>query len=298
MIKGDYIRKEQIEKIFCGLKQSKKKVFKRNDKEYQKLSEHIGLLPSVMISPADSVLISGSGEDRRKFIDSVISQYDPIYLHNLIRYNRILAQRNKLLKDFAKNRNFNADFLEVLSLQLSEIGDSIHKIRKEFIEKLTPVFNEYYSLVSKDKESPELRYKSQLNEKSMQELLAERTDKDRILQYTSAGTHRDDLNLILNDIPVKRGGSQGQQKTYLMALKLAQYKFLKDFNGLSPLLLLDDIFDKFDAERVHQIIKLIQNEIFGQIFITDTQKDRLKDTLSKAEADFTIFNVKSGQVSL
>ncbi len=296
VIQAQYTRNEQIEKIFCAVKQGKKKTFKRNDKEYQKLSEHIGLLPCVIISPADSVLIAGSGEDRRKFIDTVISQYDRKYLHSLIRYNRILAQRNKLLKGFAKKRTFDADFLDILSSQLSQYGQYIFEVRKAFIQKLLPIFNKYYNQISENKEQPSLKYKSQLHQASLPTLLTERIEKDRALQYTSAGTHRDDLSLILHDSPVKRSGSQGQQKTYLMALKLAQYEFLKDINGFKPVLLLDDIFDKFDAQRVGQITKLIQKDTFGQIFITDTHTDRLKLSLENAKADFKIYEVENGAI--
>lgn len=296
MIRGYFDLNGKEEEIYCAYKKGQKKLMKRNKKSYKKYSEHIGLLPAVMISPDDSVLISGSGQERRKYLDSVISQYDYSYLDALIKYNRILSQRNKLLKNFAKNGSFNSDTIDVYNYQLSDYGSLIFEKRREFTEKLLPVFQEYYKFVSGGKEKVGIRYKSALFEKNLETLLKENIDKDRILQHTTKGTHRDDLLFSLGDFSMKRTGSQGQQKTFLIALKLAQFEFLQSQSKKKPILLLDDIFDKFDAERVAQIIKLTENDKFGQIFITDTGTKRIKEILKHTGSEYKIFGVENASV--
>jgi len=291
LIKGNYALEEKDEAISCGLKRSKKKSFKRNNKEYSKLSDHIGLIPLVTVSPYDSNLILGGSEDRRKFIDSVISQFDKDYLQNLLKYNRVLSQRNHLLKQFAQNQSFDRDSLEVWNDQLVTYGTIIHKKRVEFIKNLLPIFNKYYQFISAEKESVQLKYRSQINDANFTDLINQSIEKDRIVQYTSVGIHRDDLIFQLSDYPLKKNASQGQQKTFLIALKLAQFDYIKNISKISPILLFDDIFDKLDATRVEQIIKLVADDHFGQIFITDTNKERLDLILNKIAINYKLFKI-------
>lgn len=293
VIQGDYILKEKHENIYCGLKRNKKKQFKRNKKEYQKLSDHIGLLPVVMISPTDSSLILEGSDERRKYMDMVISQYDKEYLNNLIRYNRVITQRNKLLKDFYQNRNFDEDTIDVWDEQLIKLGEKIHAVRVKFVDELIPVFQDYYSRISGDKEQVKLVYESQLSENDFRSLLENALDKDRVVQHTTVGIHKDDLILTLNGYPIKKAGSQGQQKTYLVSLKLAQFDFIKKLSGIKPILLLDDIFDKFDKQRVRQIVELVAENHFGQIFITDTSEDRLENILKDINIEHSILSIDS-----
>jgi len=296
VIQGNYIRSEKVENIYCGVKRNKRKQFKRNKKEYHRLSEHIGLIPVVMISPADSSIITEGSEERRKFINGVISQYDNQYLDDIINYNRALSQRNKLLKDFAKNNNFDTETLEIWNEQLILPGKRIYQKRVEFINKLVPIFQKYYNYVSLGNEKVELIYESQLYSTNFKNLLKESVLKDRILQYTSVGIHKDDLFLKLEGYSIKKTGSQGQQKTFLVAIKLAKFDFIKELNGFKPVLLLDDIFDKFDTQRRKQIIKLLADNNFGQIFITETSKDRLESILADIKIDFRLFKIKDGVI--
>ncbi|MEZ5102916.1 MAG: DNA replication/repair protein RecF [Draconibacterium sp.] len=298
MLNGNYQRLDSPENISCGLKKGIKKQFKRNSKVYKKLLEHIGLLPLVMITPSDVDLILGGSEERRKFMDGVISQYNQQYLHDLMKYNRILLQRNNLLKQFATDRTFDRELLEIWDLQLVEYGEKIHEQRKEFVEKLIPVFQRYYSFISQGNEKVSLRHQSGLYENNMETLLNNSVVKDRALQYTSEGIHKDDLVFYIGDYPIKKLGSQGQMKTYLVSLKLAQFDFVKEISGLKPILLLDDIFDKLDQFRVEQIVKVVAGEQFGQIFITDTNREHLDSIIKKMDTDFRIFNVDSGKVEL
>ncbi len=291
VIHGEFNRSDKQEKINCSFNRKKKKKFKRNGKSYERFSEHIGLLPTVMISPIDNRLITGGSEDRRKYINSVISQYDSNYLKLLIRYNRIIGQRNKLLKDFVKRNYFDNDNLDVYDEMLINYGTVIHKKRLDFINKLLPIFSEFYQFISQNKETVKLEYHSQLNEKELHIILKQNREKDRVLQYTSGGIHRDDIKMKINGYSLKNSGSQGQQKTFLISLKFAQFEFIKAVSKLKPILLLDDIFDKFDMERVGQIIKLTVDNKFGQIFITDTNKIRIKNILNKANIDFKLFEI-------
>ncbi|MCB2195338.1 MAG: DNA replication/repair protein RecF [Bacteroidetes bacterium] len=295
VLQGDYLLKDKNESIYCGLKKNKKKQFKRNKKEYQKLSDHIGLLPVVMISPTDNSLILDGSDERRKFMDSVISQYDKVYLDNLIRYNRALVQRNKLLKDFYQQRSFDADTLDIWDEQLVALGEKVYNVRVKFVEDLIPIFQEYYTRISGDKEAVQLVYNSQLHEGDFRDLLKEALEKDRIVQHTTVGVHKDDLTLTLENYPIKKAGSQGQQKTFLVSLKLAQFDFIKQLSGFKPILLLDDIFDKFDKNRVRQIIELVAENHFGQIFITDTSQDWLENILEEISIPHHIFIIDSSE---
>lgn len=296
MIQGKYSRFDSDETIYCGLKRTQKKIVKRNQKEYRKFSEHIGLIPLIVVTPSDTNLISGGSEDRRRFIDSVISQYDAVYLENLIRYNRALQQRNNLLKQFAGRNSFQPEVLEVWDDQLVKYGQQIHSGRMIFIEKLQPVFQKYYELISGGKETVGLRLQSELTENQFDHLLKLSVGKDRMLQYTTSGIHKDDVDFELADYPIKKFGSQGQKKTYLVALKLAQFDFLKEISGLTPILLLDDIFDKLDKNRVEQIVKLVADDHFGQIFITDTNREHLDRIIAGLEAKSLIYTISNGAV--
>ena len=292
VLQGNFFLNEKKEKIYISIHRNKKKKVKRNKKDYQKLSEHIGFLPVVMISPMDSNLISGGSEERRKYMDRVISQYDKEYLEALIRYNRALNQRNQLLKTFAEKRFFDTETLDLWDEQLIKLGKLIHKKRIQFTDELVPVFQYYYDKISSRREKVGLSYNSQLNENDPRKLLTEAMEKDRVVQYTTVGIHKDDLELTLEDHPIKKAGSQGQQKTYLVALKLAQYDFIKKVKEFGPILLLDDIFDKFDQQRVAQIIKLVSDNNFGQIFITDTSENRLEELLEQAEIEYKLFQIQ------
>lgn len=296
MLNGNYLRSNSPEYISCGLKQGLKKQFKRNSKVYKKLQDHIGLLPLVMLTPSDVDLILGGSDERRKFMDGVISQYNQQYLDDLIKYNRALAQRNNLLKQFYAERYFDGELLEIWNMQLVEHGSRIHGERKKFVEKLIPVFQKYYSFISQDNETVSLVHQSGLYENNLETLLNESVEKDRALQLTTEGIHKDDLVFYLGNYPIKKLGSQGQMKTYLVSLKLAQFDFIKEISGLKPMLLLDDIFDKLDQFRVEQIIKVVAGEQFGQIFLTDTNREHLDSIIRKMNTDFRIFIVDSGEV--
>jgi DNA replication and repair protein RecF len=291
MIEGEYILNDRTEKIVCSLKRGQKKVLKRNGKNYEKFSEHIGQIPLVIISPADRDLVTEGSDTRRKFIDGVISQQNKTYLQDLISYNKVLSQRNALLKYFAANRTFDALNLSVYNEQLATYGTKIYEVRKDFLEKFIPIFNEKYQIISGDKESVNLIYKSQLQDFSMLEALKKSLEKDKISQYTTSGIHKDDLNFEIEEYPIKKFGSQGQQKSYLIALKLAQFEFIKQQSNIIPILLFDDIFDKLDENRVLQIIELVNNDEFGQIFITDTHSERTENIVKQSNKPYKIFKL-------
>ena len=296
VIQGKYRCFEQEEQIYCGVKSGQKKQFKRNKKDYNKLAEHIGLLPLVIITPSDIDLINGISEERRKFIDSLISQYDQVYLDNLIRYHRALAQRNKLLKQMSVARNHQEDQLEVWDDQLVHYGNLIHEKRSEYIRQLEPVFQMYYELISGGKEKISLVYQSQLNDSDFKMLLDTSLKKDMIVQFTTAGIHKDDIHFNMGSHLIKKLGSQGQKKTYLIALKLAQFEFIKKMSEQTPILLLDDIFDKLDALRVKAIVTLVAEEQFGQIFITDTNREHLDSIIREVSVGSKIFVVEDGTI--
>ena len=291
LIQGNYLRKEKVEHIHCGYKKGQKKQIKRNKKDYKKYSEHIGQFPLVMISPLDSEIITGGSELRRKLIDGVISQYDKSYLEALLKYNSALKQRNSLLKQFAKSNNFQEDALEVWDFQLENVGTIIYEKRKAFIEEYIPYFQKFYDILTNDKQTVGIHYYSQLQDDNLSNLLKNQRAKDRMVQHTTVGVHKDDLLFSLNDLPIKRLGSQGQQKTLLLALKLAQYQHIYKYSKVKPILLLDDIFDKLDRERVKSLIQIITQEDFGQTFITDTNEERLLDIFSIDKIHVKIFNL-------
>ncbi|MAN29103.1 MULTISPECIES: DNA replication/repair protein RecF [Mesonia] len=284
VVDGEFEKLERQEKIVVSAKKGQKKIIKRNGKAYEKFSEHIGLIPVVIISPADRDLIVEGSETRRKFMDSIISQNDKRYLDLLVKYNKTLSQRNSLLKYFAANHTFDEATLSIYNEQMNEMGKVIHQKRIEFLEIFKPIFEQRYQSISNDKETVNLKYKSQLFENELSNLLAQNLQKDRALQYTSVGTHKDDLILKIEGHPVKKFGSQGQQKSFLIALKLAQYDFMKNQSKVNPILLLDDIFDKLDENRVAQIVDLVTKDDLGQLFISDTHAERTENVV-KANAE-------------
>jgi DNA replication and repair protein RecF len=292
VIQGLFIRDKVEEAIYCGFKRNARKQFKRNKADYEKLSDHIGFIPTVIISPYDSRLITEGSEERRKFLDSVISQYDKIYLGNIIRYHKLLDQRNKLLKQINEKSKHDPDLMATIDDQMIPLGESIFEKREEFTKQLIPVFNKFYRYISMGSdEQVGLEYLSRQHETKFRKLLEKSFKKDCILEYTTEGIHKDDLNLTLNGHPIKRVGSQGQQKTLLTALKFAEFDFITQIKGFKPVLLLDDIFDKFDETRVGQIMRLVSEEHFGQIFITDTEETRIERILKSIKVPFNLFVV-------
>jgi DNA replication and repair protein RecF len=290
-IEGEYERNNKIDQVICSYKKGQQKLLKFNGKEFEKFADYIGTIPLVIISPADRDLIIEGSETRRKFMDGVISQLDNLYLKTLINYNRIIAQRNVLLKYFAANRKFDPISLQVYDEQLEQYGSVIFNKRRIFLEKFIPIFKTRYQEICNEKEQVDLVYDSKLFDCSVIELLHQNIEKDRILQYTSVGVHKDDLNFMLNGFPIKKYGSQGQQKSFLVALKLAQFDFIKQKTGANPILLLDDIFDKLDDLRVAQIINLVNQDDFGQIFITDTHKERTEEVIKTTHQSYQIFEL-------
>ncbi len=291
IIQGLFLRDTDEDNIFCSFHRQKQKVLKRNGKEYQRLSDHVGRYPVVMISPADSALISEGSEERRKFMNKIISQYNSEYLDSVLNYNKALQQRNKLLRDFNISTGFDEETLSIWDSQLFRYGSFAYNERNILIKELIPVFQGYYSLVSDEKEKVKLRYRSDFSEGNFDEILKNVLNKDRQLEYTTVGLHKDDLIFEMNGHSVKSLGSQGQQKSYLVALKLAKFDYIKRKAGFPPILLLDDIFDKFDSGRVAQIIRLVGNHRFGQIFITDTNQERLQDILHSLDTNYKLFRI-------
>ncbi|MEZ4852682.1 DNA replication/repair protein RecF [Flavobacterium sp.] len=286
-----FYKNDKDEKITCSLKKGQKKIVKRNNKIYEKLSEHIGFIPLVIISPSDNDLISEGSETRRKFIDSVISTQDNLYLNELIQYQKLISQRNALLKYFAANNTFDNDNLAIYDEQIVPLGNVIFEKRQQFLAQFIPIFKKYYTEISNKAENVDLVYQSQLLNKSFNDLLKENRNKDRVIQYTSSGIHKDDLMFEIEGYPVKKFGSQGQQKSFLIALKLAQFAFLKQKNGSAPILLFDDIFDKLDASRVEKIVTMVDNDVFGQIFISDTHEERTEGIVKQTHQSYKIFNL-------
>ena len=291
VIDGVFEKENRTEQIICSYKKAQKKILKRNGKIYEKFSEHIGLIPIVIISPSDTDLIIEGSETRRKFIDNVISTFDTTYLNTLINYQKTLQQRNALLKYFALNQVFDADNLNIYNEQLSAFGHIVFTKRKDFLEKFIPVFQELYEVISENAEKVTIVYESQLYADSLDTLLIQNLQKDRITQYTTCGIHKDDVIFNIADFPVKKFGSQGQQKSFLIALKLAQFDFIKKQTKTLPILLFDDIFDKLDAFRVQQIVNMVNDDVFGQIFISDTHPERTENIIKQTLKSYKIFNI-------
>lgn len=281
--------------IYCGMKRGTKKHFKCNKKEYKRLSQHIGLIPLIFVSPADTYLVDGGGEERRRLMDMVISQYDNLYLDALNRYNKALQQRNTMLK---MEEEPDLELMSIWEEQMAAEGEIIYQKRSAFVQELIPVFQQIYQQISDDKESVSLRYVSHGQRGPLLEVIQRDRMKDRAVGYSLHGVHRDDLEMLLGDYPMRREGSQGQLKTFVIAMKLAQFSFLKrTCSKTTPLLLLDDIFDKLDAHRVERIVNLVASEEYGQIFITDTNRDHLDKILQANSFDYQLFYVEDGEVS-
>lgn len=291
VIDGEFEKKNRTEQILCSLKKGQKKILKRNGKIYEKFSDHIGFIPLVIISPADRDLIIEGSETRRKFIDSVISQLDNSYLQQLIQYQKIISQRNALLKYFALNHVFETDTLSIYNEQLNQLGKAIFEKRKSFLADFIPIFNQYHQDITNSGETVQLVYQSDLFEHDTLTLLEQNLAKDRALQYTSVGVHKDDLSFEIDNFPIKKFGSQGQQKSFLIALKLAQFDFVKKQSGEKPILLFDDIFDKLDEFRVSKIIEMVNNDEFGQLFISDTHPERTENIVKTTHQSYKIFNL-------
>ncbi|MEW5676216.1 DNA replication and repair protein RecF [Flavobacterium enshiense] len=291
VVDGVFEKEERDEQIVCSLKKGQKKVLKRNNKPYDKFSDHIGFIPLVIISPSDQDLIIEGSETRRKFIDSVISQLDNHYLQQLIQYQKTVAQRNALLKYFALNQAFEKDTLAIYNEQLEGLGKIIFEKRKQFLNDFIPIFDKHHKAITNSAESVQIVYESQLFEKPLLALFDEFLAKDRALQYTSVGIHKDDLSFEIDNFPIKKFGSQGQQKSFLIALKLAQFEFIKKQSGVLPILLFDDIFDKLDETRVSKIVEMVNDETFGQLFISDTHPERTEKIVKSTHQSYKLFNL-------
>ena len=288
---GVFEKNEQSEKIVCSLKKGHKKVLKRNGKVYEKIADHIGLLPLVIISPSDRDLITEGSSIRRKFMDGVIGQTDSTYLNQLLNYTKIISQRNALLKYFAANQTFEPETLDIYDQKMIELGTPIHEKRKEFLVDFTPIFEQHYQSISKSKEEVTLAYESSLIDSSFAELLKDQLPKDRMAQFSTVGIHKEDLFFSISGQPIKKFGSQGQQKSFLIALKLAQFDFIKKIAGVPPIVLLDDVFDKLDQNRVGLIMQLVEENHFGQIFLSDTHEDRTMEALKTTQLSYKVFNL-------
>ena len=284
------------EMVSCVQKRDTKKSFKFNKKEYDRLSDHIGKFPLVMISPYDRDLINEGSELRRKFIDGVISQFDPLYLNALIKYNRALMQRNMQLRQFAELRRFDRSLLQLWDDQLCVNADDIHAKRQRFLEEFRPIFQHYYEVVSGAKEQVEVSYSSKLDQKPLSQLLEESLQHDLNTCYTNVGIHKDDLEFRLDGHPLKRVGSQGQQKSFVVSIRLAQFEYNYQKIGYKPILLLDDVFDKLDDQRVMKLVRLVGDNHFGQVFITDTQQQRIERLFEDTAINHRIFEVEAGKI--
>ena len=296
MIDGTYLSDNgDVENVYCGMKRGLKKHVKRNKKEYKRLSQHIGLIPLIFVSPSDTVLIEGGNEERRKLMDVVISQYDRTYIEALSRYGKALQQRNVLLK---MEEEPDATLMEILEQEMAQQGELIFHKREDFVKAIVPIFQEIYEKISEGKERVSLQYVSHCQRGPLLEVIQRDRMKDRAVGYSLHGVHRDDLEMLIDGYMMKREGSQGQNKTFVLALKLAQFDFLKRAaSNTTPLLLLDDIFDKLDARRVEQIVRLVSSDNYGQIFITDTNLDHLDKILHSCAFDYKLFSVENGEIT-
>ena len=297
VIEGAYDNEHGDEEhIYCGMKRGQKKHFKRNKKEYRRLSEHIGLLPLIIVSPADTLIIDEGSEERRRLMDVVITQYDTSYIHSLNNYNKALQQRNALLK---MEEEPDPTLLDIWEQQMATEGERIFAMRQQFVQEFVPVFQQIYQKICNNREQVSVDYLSHCQRGPLLEVIQRDRMKDRAVGYSLHGVHRDDLDLRIGGYPMKKEGSQGQSKSFAIALKLAQFDFLRRTNSrTTPLLLLDDIFDKLDAQRVEQIVSLVSGDDFGQIFITDTNRDHLDKILRHYSFDYKIFEVENGEVTL
>ncbi|MBE7175879.1 MAG: DNA replication/repair protein RecF [Mucilaginibacter polytrichastri] len=297
MLNGVFEKNGRDETVSCAVKRNQKKQFRRNKKDYPRLADHIGLFPLVMVSPVDALLITEGSEERRRFIDNVISQTDNQYLDELIAYNRILLNRNAVLKNMAETGSADAALVEIFDEQLAASGMRIFERRKEFLDVFVPLFDQHYRFLTGEAEPVSLVYQSPLFDGDFLTLLQHTFARDRILQRTSVGIHKDELEFTVHDMPLKKFGSQGQQKSFLIALKLAQYSYLQKAKGFKPLLLLDDIFDKLDDRRIGKLMEMVSHDDFGQVFITDTNRDRIQSVFDRIGKEIRIFDVVKGSIA-
>jgi len=304
VIQGGFRLGKKEDEIYCAQKRGERKQFKMNKNEISRFADHIGMFPVVMTSPSDIELILGGSEIRRKFFDSIISQYDRQYLEAIIAYAKVLLQRNALLKSFSVKSSFNSEELKIWDVQLIELGGKIFQKRKEFSAEFEPIFQKFYEMIlgnhlhgTEGKEKVEIVYQSQLSKGDFEALLNEALDKDRVMEYSTVGIHKDDWEFRMGNFSVKKFSSQGQQKSYLLAVKLAQFEFLKEHKQLIPILMMDDIHDKLDEQRTKHLIELVNGEEFGQVFITDTSKERIQKLFKGVNAEMKIFKVKDGSIS-
>lgn len=290
---GEYLNADgTTERISLSIDPASGKQIRRNSKAYNRLSDHVGLIPVVMISPSDTALINDSGEERRRYLNSILSQLDREYLRRLQNYNILLSRRNKLLK----GDNIAEELLWAYSEKMSEDGSYLYEKRRDFVKSISPAVEQYYGQISGEREQIRIEYRSDLEETTTDELFRKNLKRDSLLRYTTSGIHRDDLIFTMNGHPIRRGGSQGQQKSFLIALKLAQFSAIKEQKGGPPILLLDDIFDKLDILRVESLLKLVATTDFGQIFLTDSNKLRVSDILRTIDGDSLSFEIDKGSV--
>ncbi|MBQ5396551.1 MAG: DNA replication and repair protein RecF [Alistipes sp.] len=280
-----------MELVNCSFSRKGGKVLKRNGKEYERIADHVGGFPVVISSPRDTELIMDAAEERRRYLNSFISQLDRAYLASMMRYNTVLAERNKFLKSSSDEA-----MLQIYDMQLAEHGTRVYERRKEIIERMQPMVAEYYGTLSEDREQVEMVYRSELEQMPLSEVLLRNRERDIVNQFTTAGVHRDDIIFRIGGYPLRKYGSQGQQKSFLIALKLAQYRLLAEATGEKPILLLDDLFDKLDLGRVEKLLALVGGDDFGQILITDCNKLRLESTLERADKEYSLFMVEGGDV--
>ncbi len=296
-LEGHYLRDDLEETVSVYVQRGEKKVLKINNNEPRKFSEHIGQIPLVMITPNDIMLIHEGSEERRKFLDGMISQTDKVYLNNLLNYNRILEQRNLQLKNYYENGAFDAVLFETYNEQLTKLGSEIYVIRKQFLDEFIPVFRVIYQDISSSNEVVNIHYASDLNNEPFDLLLKRNEQADMSASRTTKGIHKDDLRFMIGDFPLRKYGSQGQQKSFIISLKLAQYQYLKQKSGIKPLLLLDDIFEKLDASRLEKLLKMISENSFGQIFVSDTHLERLQEVFAKLPVHIKYFAIDNGTIT-
>ena len=279
------------EQVVCSFSRRTGKVLKRNGKEYDRVADHVGLFPVVIVSPRDTDLITDAAEERRRYLNGFISQLDRVYLNSIMRYNAVLTERNRFLKSSSDEA-----MLQIYDMQLAEHGTRVYEARQKMVERMQPMVAEYYRTLSDDREQVEIEYRSELQDMPMQDVLLRARERDIVNQFTTAGVHRDDLVFRIGGYPLRKYGSQGQQKSFLIALKLAQYRLLAEATGEKPILLLDDLFDKLDMGRVEQLLTIVSHDDFGQICITDCNKVRLESTLVRAEKEYALFTVEGGDI--
>lgn len=296
-INGKFIKHEETTKVQCSLKTGEKKSLKLDGKPYEKISEHIGAFPCILIAPNDTDVIREGSEERRRFFDSLLSQVDKVYLDELLRYNRALKHRNALLKLFAEQHIRDPDRLEPFTVQLIQSGKLIYQKRRALIEAFEPIFQRHYQFLTESSEIVSLRYTSELSDEDYEKQFQEQVSKDIAYHRTTMGTHTDDFVFKIEGRALKKFGSQGQQKSYLIALKLAQFELITSWIGIKPLLLLDDIFDKLDDKRINKLMEMVASDTFGQLFVTDARPERTLTIFANLPTEITIFKVNKGEIA-